>query len=67
MHEKLGTIYKKFSHLHFKIGDVDSALLFAINSHEICENILGFDHVETIEALMMIGIYHFARKKFDSA
>ena len=48
MHEKLGTIYKKFSHLHFKIGDVDSALLFAINSHEICENILGFDHVETI-------------------
>jgi len=28
---------------------------------------LGFDHVETIEALMMIGIYNFARKKFDAA
>jgi hypothetical protein len=48
VHEKLGLMYKKFSNLHFKVGDVDSAVLFAINSHEIYENLLGFDHVESI-------------------
>lgn len=60
-------MYKKFSHLHFKVGDVDSAVIFAMNSYEIYDHLLGFDHVETIEALMMIGIYNFGRKKFDAA
>jgi hypothetical protein len=67
MHEKLGLMYKKFSHLHFKVGDIESAVVFATNSYEIYEHLLGFDHVETIEALMMIGIYNFGKKKFDAA
>lgn len=35
MHEKLGLMYKKFAGLHYKIGDLDAAVLFALNSHEI--------------------------------
>ena len=34
-HEKLGLMYKKFASLHYKIGDFEAAVVFAMNSLEI--------------------------------
>ena len=60
-------MYKKLAGLHYKIGDLDAAVLFALNSHEIYEHLGGKDNVEAIEALMMVGVYEFGRKRFAAA
>lgn len=38
-------MYKKFAGLHYRIGDLDAAVLFALNSFEIYEHLRGKDHI----------------------
>ena len=43
------------------------ASLFAHNSYEIYEALLGEEHPESIEALALVGIYEYNRKKYEAA
>lgn len=66
-HQKLGLMYKKFAGLHSKVGDLQAAVMFSLHSYEIYNSIEGVDHVETIEALAMVGVYEFGRRRFAAA
>jgi hypothetical protein len=44
-HHKLAEVHKKISNIYFKIGEIDTALLFANHSCEMYETIYGEDHI----------------------
>jgi hypothetical protein len=57
-------IHKKLSFIYFKIGDIETALLFGSHSLGMLEEFYGLEHVETIDNLAMMGTYHFADRNF---
>ena len=66
-HEKLAMVHKKLSNIYFRIGELDTALLFASHSCSIFESIFGIDHIETIENYNLLAFYHYSKQSFETA
>jgi hypothetical protein len=48
LHDKLALVHKKISNIYFRIGEIDTALIFATNSCRMLEQVVGVTHIETL-------------------
>jgi hypothetical protein len=48
MTEDLALLNKKISEIYFRIGEVDTAVVFIHCGQKMCEKIFGESHVETL-------------------
>ena len=60
-------LHKKLSFIYFKIGDIETALLFGTNALAMLEEFYGLEHVETIDCLTFLGVYYIGKRAFVDA
>ena len=67
LHRDIARVHHKIATIYYRLTDYDSAINCENNCLEILRLLYGEDHVDTIESLSSIGLFHFSKGSKDKA